>query len=514
MAESTVVAPGPPSGSGPAPGSDQSSDRLAALWRVLTEPWLVLVLAAAMALLLAGGFVLPQMPGQLQDEAGATVRWLSDVSEAYGPLGTLLRGLGLFDVVHSPLFRLVAASLVFVLLLQAAHLMLVALCLRRLPALLDAEGVRGGEPLPVSAPYAMHRWRVAYPRPPLVALDEVRNLLARWFPRIDRRTVRVRPMPLPAASESSHGDHETSPEGLVLEERLLGVSSAQGALLRPLLPVGMLFALAVIWLQVTAGWQFTPEPLIPGDRTSDSEHNITFEYRLEQPSARVIGPGLQIAANGNSLLLPLSEEMRTTIGNITVQGRPGPPALVVRTVDDAPLLARPGQSTAATLISLGFPTPSSEETLLLPQMGIGLRVVRLDEGTPTDADDAFLVEVYQTGSEEPVQHIRVSDSQVELVGSGFSQVPLAFVPLPMLRVQAYRAPTLWLLWPALVLVLAGLFGYRHRPGFALVQAGPWPEERTVLIVQTDLAAAMAAIENRRQVLMDQAAETAAAHRLR
>ena len=39
---------------------------------------------------------------------------------------------------------------------------------------------------------------------------------------------------------------------------------------------------------------------------------------------------------------------------------------------------------------------------------------------------------------------------------------------------------------ALILTAAGLVGYLQRPGFVLLQVGPWPEQRTVMTVQSDL----------------------------
>jgi hypothetical protein len=74
-------------------------------------------------------------------------------------------------------------------------------------------------------------------------------------------------------------------------------------------------------------------------------------------------------------------------------------------------------------------------------------------------------------------------------------VALAFVPLPSLAIQVRRMPALWLLVPALVLIVAGAFGFWPRPGFVLAQIGPWPVERSVITVQSDLRSEMTSLRS-------------------
>ena len=61
-------------------------------------------------MLLTASALLPQLPGQLQDEPAAADRWLTATVEAFGAAATVLRSLGLFDVLHSPLLRILARS--------------------------------------------------------------------------------------------------------------------------------------------------------------------------------------------------------------------------------------------------------------------------------------------------------------------------------------------------------------------------------------------------------------------
>src|SRR5690606_2891692 len=72
------------------------------LWQLLCDPWLLLAIAGLLGVLLTAGALLPQLPGQLQDEPAAADRWLTATAEAFGAAGPWLRSLGLFDVLHSP----------------------------------------------------------------------------------------------------------------------------------------------------------------------------------------------------------------------------------------------------------------------------------------------------------------------------------------------------------------------------------------------------------------------------
>ena len=247
----------------------------------------------------------------------------------------------------------------------------------------------------------------------------------------------------------------------------------------------------------------TPDPLLPGARASDAVLGVTFEYALTYPQPGVIGPVLKANKGETQRVLPL---MRgdVTLDGVVVSLQPGAPSLLVRTLDDAPLLAQPGQSATAAVLGLGFPNPSSEQTLILPQHGVGMRIIRQDNATTSAADDSFVVEVFQGDSEQPIQRFTIRDSQVERIQTPVGEMPLGFVPVPMLQVQAYSAPNHWLLLPAALLLLAGALGFRRRPAFLLAQAGPWPVERSVVIIQTDHAVAL---ETLRRVIEAEPQET-------
>ena len=166
------------------------------------------------------------------------------------------------------------------------------------------------------------------------------------------------------------------------------------------------------------------------------------------------------------------------------------PGLLVQTVNGELLLARPGQVTPVSSIGLGIPSVGSEETLLLPQQAVGLRLVRVEAGAPGPAGDGFLVEVFQSGSEQAVLRTEITGSEIVTIPTFSGPVVLAMTPLPNLALQARHSPGQWLLWVALALAALGLPGFWQRPGFVLAQIGPWPPERAVVTVQSDLPAEM------------------------
>lgn len=65
---------------------------------------------------------------------------------------------------------------------------------------------------------------------------------------------------------------------------------------------------------------------------------------------------------------------------------------------------------------------------------------------------------------------------------------LRFVPMSSMAAAVHYQPAIWLLWVALVLVVAGAVGYCYRPAFLLLQLAPWPTARTVVVAQSDGAA--------------------------
>lgn len=482
----------------PTPGAPAAAATLAAprpgeswidaLWNVLLDARPLVALAALLLVFLLVSLFVPQMPGQLRSEPLAADRWLATTAEPLGAAGTLLRTLGMFDVLHNPLFHTLLWAAIFILLVQAAHAVLIALHFRRLPALLDRTDLAGGDPLPVAMPFPVLRWRGTAASTPVAVSTACEKHLHTWAAHLERRTLRV--IPAPAQREVvalSTGE----PGAAILEERLLARRGLVETVLRPLLPAGMILALGLVWWYSVTGHQFTPAALLPGEHASDAALGVTFEYALTYPQPGVIGPVLNVNRGEAHSTLPLAHST-VVIDGVVVAVQPGAPALLVRTLDDALLLAQPGQVNAAAVLGLDFPNPGSEQSLVMAQQGVGMRIIRQD-GAPADGAQPFVVEVFQGDSEQPVQRFTVNGSQVERIQTPDGTVPLGFIPLPMFQVQAYSALNGWLLLPVLALVIGGVLGFRRKPAFLLAQAGPWPIDRSVAILQSDSPAALAAL---------------------
>lgn len=459
-----------------------------ALWAVLIDPRPLVVIAALLLVMLLMSVLTPQLPGQLRSEPLAADRWLTTAAESAGALGPLLRTAGLFDVLHTLLFRLLLWAAMFLLLVQSAHTAWVATQMRRLPALLDV-AAPGGEPLPVQLPFTVQRWRAATSGSPLTVAAQCEAQTRRWATHLERRTLRVQPSPPQAEAIEPPDTH-----GAILEERLLGRRGVVEVMLRPLLPAGMLLAVGLVWWYSVVGYQFAPASLLPGEYASDAVLGVAFEYVLTYPTPGVIGPVLRVNKGERQELLPLAHT-ELTLDGVVVTAQPGAPGLLVQTLDAAPWLAQPGQTNVVAALGLGFPNLGSEQALVIPQAGVGLRIIRQANGAASAAGDTFVVEVFQGDSEEPVQRLTVSGSQAERIATPTGEILLNFIPMPMFQVQAYTAPGAWWLLSVLGLVAAGAWGFRRRPIFLLAQTGLWPVDRTVVIVQSNHAAALEAVRD-------------------
>jgi hypothetical protein len=255
----------------------------------------------------------------------------------------------------------------------------------------------------------------------------------------------------------------------------------------------MLVALALIWINAVRGWEFTAFQLAPGERTADPIHDLRFEYRIEQPSTGTLQPQIIATVGDDTLVIPVTQQMEEQVGNAVVRAQPGAPGLLIQTVDGSPLLARPGQATPISTIGLGFPSVGSEETILLLQQAVGLRIVRLEQGRPGPLEDAFLVEVFHGGNEQAVSRVTVDASDIVTIPTPAGSVTLAVTPLPTLTIAVRHGPGYWLFWPALALVVLGALGFWQQAGFVLAQIGPWPPERAVVTLQSDLPTEMASL---------------------
>lgn len=489
---------------------------LDALWRWLTDYRLLLVVGAITLLFLLVALALPQMPDQLRNDPGEATRWLLTTAEGYGPLGDLLRQLGLFDLLRSPLLKLALGVITLLLLIHLGELIGSALQLRRIPGVLEQEGGVAGEPLPLPPGRRIRRLRTEIsPEQPEESgdngeqaedagqknadpedgevqaddgdvVDALVAQMARDFDDFQRRQTEVAPPPSVAEIID-----DLPP---VTERRLLGVRGQVAAYLRPLLILGLLAALAAVWLLVNFGWELTSPVLAPGDayRAASQQVEVRYDLSLAPGEADALTPTLSVDVGQGPQEVAVDGPTRTTVDGVTVDVSPTTPGLLLRTASGQPLLALPGQSTPASAIGLIFPGFGSEEVVLLPRQQAGLRIVRRNLGKE---GEAFMVEIYRGAAAEPDQRFAITGDQPQTVAIDEEQ-SLELLPAPGVSVRLQHTPGSWLVWPALILALAGIYGFWKRPGFLLVQIAPWVEDRQVIVAQSDLASEIGEIERR------------------
>ena len=478
-------------------------DPWSTVWNALTSPWLLFGCTGVTFLAVATALVVPQLPSQIDSEAGAATRWIANASGAYGALGEFMARVGLFSLLQNPVFRVVLAITGTVILVQIVATALAAYRLRRLTALLDLAPTMNGEPLPIAMSYPVRRWRAVYEEEPLATANDIRTLLPVLFDRLERRTVRVTQAPAVVAFENTQHPRPPTPpsDPLKLEERLLNLRAVGSAALRTALPLGMLVALLLIWWQTYWGWEFRPDPLIPGGRATMLERGISLAYTLEQLAPGMMAPALRVEMNEQTTAIPFAGALQATIDGANVDAEPGPPGLVVQTSDGSALLARPGQTTTSPQIGLGFPADGERRDAAPPPPGhraahcahgsgdvrFGRTLLLPGRGLPGRQRDAG-AQIHRRWEPRRGRQRRCAGRQGTCCLRLFRWRPW--------RRACSHVPAPWLFWLALALTLVGLFGYRRRPGFALVQVGPWPDHRAVVNVQTDDAQALTVLQTR------------------
>lgn len=428
------------------------------LWRFLRRPSLAIVLALLLLTLLLIGRLVPQIPGQAAEDPASAVRWLSAERDAWGAWGGALRTLGLFNVAGSPFFFALIALLALVCGVHLATLIdAVRLPDRLTEALAAPEGVN---PLPLARQDGVQQLRIALPQPPheaIVALKE--TIVSKVGP--------TQGPAYPTGIDREVGD----------EIRLLATVGMRGLQLRPLLPAGALLALGVLWFTAVFGWNVVPPTLAPGETFTAPTHGVAITYTVPALSASAIHVGI-----GEESATLAAGAGQARVNGATVRVQPDAPAVLLRA--ETPLLALPGAPESRTDVGLVFPQPGSEQIVLLPASGVGVRIVRL----AAEPAGAFLVEVYARDGVQPVQRVEVKEAQSLMLPLETGDLPLWVEPTPGIRVTVRSTPGGWLLWPALALMLAGLAGLRHTPRFVLAQLQPWPVGRTVLTLQSNEAA--------------------------
>ncbi len=447
------------------------------LWGILRRPLLLISVAGFLLLLVLVGLALPQLPGQYADDPAGATRWLLTTRNEYPTLGALLNGLGLFDLIHSPLIRAGLAMLGLLLFIHLGEQIADIQRSRRLPALLAAAQDGTGEPLPIPGSGRVFRSRSG--------LDATFAQMAGAISRRLGNRFDANPSVLVRRAQVS-----STPENEEGEMRWLVQGHVWAYYVRPLLLAGILLALAVLWAGVNFGWEVTPAPLAPGGDFRFPQRGLHLRYAVigEQGNQTA---ALQVELGDATQLLAVGRSQTARLNNTNIRMQADVPGIYVES-DKPGTLLLPGQSGRTDRIGFVFPAPGSEESVLIPDGDVALRLVRLVK------DGQFLVETI-AGDSGAVTRSEISQDDERSVAllrgeQAGSQATIRIHFLPGLTVRVRYLPGDGLLWAALILVVAGAVGYLRRPFFALVQLAPWPGERSVLVVQSSSPEPLAELE--------------------
>jgi hypothetical protein len=283
------------------------------------------------------------------------------------------------------------------------------------------------------------------------------------------------------------------------EERLLAVRDRWAAYLRPLLPAGLLLTILFVWLVATRGWSITVPPLGPGEGERYALQQLNVHYALPQigssdgdeTEGEVASPpvALDVTAGEETATIPVDGRTSARVDAVRVRAAYGPPGLLVQSVDGAAELALPGQGARTHHVGLVFPEVGSEVFVLLPERAVALRILRGMDQTGS----FFLIETFEgiealdAGDVQPSSRMELRDDNPRTITLREGAVTLQLVPLPSLQVQVRYFPGVWLLTPALLLVIIGAGSYGWRPAFLVTQTAPWGAEQSVVVAQTNLA---------------------------
>lgn len=415
--------------------------------------------------------MLPQLPGQLNDEPSAAARWLASTAAAYGVWGSALQALGLFNLLRSPLL---AAFLALIVLIATIHLARAGARLRQF-ALLEERFTQpistSGEPLALYPAEPVARRRAALPASPDGTVTAIQQHLVARFSVLRQETV----PPAPSASE------ETAADASDMEHRFLALQHPNAVYLLPLLPLGMILIAAAIWWVTVFGWQVTTPALAPGESYRSVNHELTIHHVA--PAITGTASIAEITLRGENRQVTRPEDStRFTLGNTTVTLRRTLPALWIQNPEGVALLAQPDEPEPVATLGLVFPTPGSEESVLLPSEVAGLRLVRR-----TNQPDAFVVELYRSADVQPSlrAEVQMPDTLTIPLGDGGE---IQVIPVRALQAEVRYLPGLWLAWLGIAAMLAGAVGALRRPRYLLIQVAPWPTDRSVLVAQASHAA--------------------------
>jgi hypothetical protein len=458
---------------------------VSAIWRMLANPILLLAFTTTAFLLALAALMTPQMPHPIYADPAAAVRWLLNISNDFGSLGELWSTLGLFNLLHSTLLRILLVLIALMLAIQIADQIGAALILRGLSARLKAPTRYPATPIALPKGAPIYRERSALPVSVEALSSETYKHLADRFD--DTQQISV---DLIAADGQDDGAETGKVDDVNTEERFLSVRALPFAYLRPLLLLGLLVGLLALWLDVTFGWEVISPSLAPTEAYQYPPLNLDIQYpTAAENSAGFAVPVLHMTLDGRQEMLAVGNVAR--VGENRIITRSSDPALQVHTVPDDIVMARPGDLSEAKEgdIGLSFPTPGSEASLILPDQSVGIRIIRrpvsMGDGETKDDED-YSVEIYEDGSAVPTERVTLDERKRQRIDVADGDVTLEFMPTVGVVVAVRSEPGSRLYWLALLLTVVGLVGFVRSPAYVLAQIGQWSPTKSYVVAQSNV----------------------------
>jgi hypothetical protein len=342
---------------------------------------------------------------------------------------------------------------------------------RQLP--LAAPTVAPGVELPITPSQPIIRWRGIVKAEVAVVASALEQRIRAEFREVTRAEAVI------LVSSEEEDDAELVQPVPAAETRLLGIRYPRLALLRPLLMIGLLTAVIGGWFALAFGWQVTAAPLAPGATFRSANRNLLLRYSV-MPTA-TLPSELEVSLQGEAVNMGTEQATRQRIGQATILTRPAYPGIWVATADGSERLTLPGDNKARSNIGLVFTNPGSEESILIPDQGAGLRVVQRGN------NNGFVLELYRSDSVEPVYRAEMTEQGRLAIPVEDEGLELIVRTLPGLQVDVRHLPALWLVWVGLALAVAGTLALVQPIGFLLAQIAPWSQDHAVVVLQGDQA---------------------------
>jgi hypothetical protein len=247
--------------------------------------------------------------------------------------------------------------------------------------------------------------------------------------------------------------------------------------------VGLLVSVAGAWMALAFGWQVTAPPLAPGATFRSANRNLVLHYTVT--TTDTLTAKLDATLQGETLALPVNESLQERVGQASIQLRPSYPAILITTGDNENHLTLPGEAKVRSAIGFVFADPGSEESILIPDLSSGLRIVQRS-GT-----NGFVLELYRSDAIQPMYRAELTEGGQLTIPFGPGDTALVAYTLPGLQVDIRHLPGLWLVPLGVLLAFIGAVAFLRPSTFVLIQVGPWASDHTVIVLQSDHPAIIA-----------------------